>query len=322
MTENPLVSIIVTTYNQEKTIGRALDSLLSQKTDYSFEIIVGEDNSPADNTRAVCEEYAARYPEIIKLMPKAPNKGVLKNYDDCLNECRGKYISGCAGDDWWHNPNKIKLQVDFLENNPEYGLIHTNYSVLDVDSGRIIPPEKKDYPQGDVYDRLFLGNIVSAPTVMYKKSLLDYVDYKSFRERGIKIEDYPTWLEISKHTKFYYLDVDTVTYSIAKGSLSNPGDVEQCVFFLKQLYLIHDYFVNKYPEKGIDSQRLLVYYSRLIHKRYLKSFRYRKSFGEVDNLGFNKFLTSILHTYFGAFAAHCMYILRLYGRMSLFDKTK
>ncbi len=80
---NPLVSIIVTTYNQEKTIGRTLDSILCQECQFDFEIVIGEDGS-TDSTRQVCEQYVLRNPTIVKLMPQAPNKGIVDNYFDCL----------------------------------------------------------------------------------------------------------------------------------------------------------------------------------------------------------------------------------------------
>ena len=64
------ISVIVTTYNQEDTIGRTLNSILAQKCHLPIEIIIGEDCS-TDNTRSVCENYAQRYPHIIRLMPKA-----------------------------------------------------------------------------------------------------------------------------------------------------------------------------------------------------------------------------------------------------------
>lgn len=319
MNQRPLVSIIVTTYCQEQTIRRTIDSILNQKTEYPFEIIIGEDNSPKDNTRAICEYYAKQYPEVIRLMPKAPNKGVLKNYHDCLNESRGKYIAGCAGDDWWHNPSKLQMQVDFLENNIDYGLVHTNYRVWNVDKHKMYSPTYKNYPQGYVYDRLFISNIVAAPTVMYRKSMLTYIDYESFRKNGIQIEDYPSWLEIAKHAKFYYIDIDTVTYSIAGGSLSNPKGVEQCVAFLEQVRLIKKYFITKYPQLNLDSCRIDIYYNRLIHRRLLAGFKYKKSFSVVDKLKFNKITSLVLKTYIGAFIFQFMALIGIYGRMKLLN---
>ena len=77
------ISVIVTTYNQEHTIGRTLDSIIKQRCHLPIEIVLGEDCS-TDNTRSVCEDYAERYPDVVRLMPKTPNKGLVDNYFDCL----------------------------------------------------------------------------------------------------------------------------------------------------------------------------------------------------------------------------------------------
>jgi len=85
----PKVSVIVCTYNQEDTIGAALDSILAQKTDFDFEIVVADDCS-ADRTPAICREYAGRYPGKVRAIINEENKGIADNYYDTLYECRGK----------------------------------------------------------------------------------------------------------------------------------------------------------------------------------------------------------------------------------------
>ena len=114
MSETPLASIVVTTYNQERSLPVTLDSLLAQKTAFPFEIVVGEDCSK-DGTRSVLAEYARRYPEVIRPVYNEHNLGILGNYVSTLRQCRGKYISGCAGDDSWNDPEKLQLQVDIME---------------------------------------------------------------------------------------------------------------------------------------------------------------------------------------------------------------
>ena len=94
-----MISVIVVTYNQENTIARTLDSILKQKDVQDLEIIIGEDHS-SDNTRQICEMYALKYPSIIRLFSNSENKGIVRNYFDCLKECRGNYIADCAGDDF------------------------------------------------------------------------------------------------------------------------------------------------------------------------------------------------------------------------------
>lgn len=111
-------SIIIITYNQESTIGRAIESVLSQRYSQPFEIVVGDDAS-TDGTRAVCERYAAEYPDKVRLMPATPNKGIVGNYFDCLDVCRGEYVADCAGDDFWCDADRLQLQTEYLDSHPD-----------------------------------------------------------------------------------------------------------------------------------------------------------------------------------------------------------
>ena len=115
------VSVIVLTYNQENTIKRTLDSILSQKCNFNFEIIIGDDCS-TDSTVRICQEYQSSYPTIIRLICNETNKGVVKNYYNCILASKGKYIADCAGDDYWVTTTKLQKQYDILEKDPTYKL--------------------------------------------------------------------------------------------------------------------------------------------------------------------------------------------------------
>lgn len=82
------ISIIVVTYNQEETIGRTLDSILSQRYEGDFEIVIGDDAS-TDRTGEICRDYAARYPARIRYIGRERNLGVVRNYFDCIEQSRG-----------------------------------------------------------------------------------------------------------------------------------------------------------------------------------------------------------------------------------------
>ncbi|MFH6958390.1 glycosyltransferase family 2 protein [Flavobacterium aquidurense] len=261
MEESPLISVIVLCYNQENTIGRTLDSILNQKTKYSYEIIIGEDASPRDNTRAVCEDYAKKYPEVIHLLDKESNKGILKNYSDCILQSRGKYIATCAGDDWWSNEDKLELQVSFLESNDDYGIVYTDLSLINVDTGEFKidfnRSNQKDMPSGYIYKELILENKISACTALFRKQLfLDNINLIEFKSLGFLMEDYPMWLELSQHTKFKYIPVSTSTYSIADGSLSNNNEFKKIEEFELNCNIIRTHYIKKYPLSDIDEAYL------------------------------------------------------------------
>lgn len=113
----PKVSVCVVTYNQEKYIGQCLQSIVDQETDFDFEVIVGDDCS-TDGTRAIVQEYMARYPDLIKGILHTKNIGVFKNYIAVHSVVLGEYIAHVDGDDICC-PLKLSTQVDYLNRNSE-----------------------------------------------------------------------------------------------------------------------------------------------------------------------------------------------------------
>jgi glycosyltransferase involved in cell wall biosynthesis len=117
------------TYNQEKYIEQSIESILQQKTDFSYQIVIGEDCS-TDRTRSICEKYANKYKKKIKLLPSQENLGLINNFIRTFKECDGKYIAICDGDDYWIDPFKLQKQFNFLECNPDYSIVHTKVNFL------------------------------------------------------------------------------------------------------------------------------------------------------------------------------------------------
>lgn len=132
---NMKLSVFVVTYNQEKYIRQCLDGILMQKVDFDYEVVIGEDHG-TDGTRAICEEYAAKYPQI-RLLPLTENLGVAGNWRRVLLECKGEYIAMCEGDDYWLDDNKLQKQVDFLDRNQKYSGCFHNANKVD-DDGRVL----------------------------------------------------------------------------------------------------------------------------------------------------------------------------------------
>jgi glycosyltransferase involved in cell wall biosynthesis len=128
LTENPEISVCVPAFNQEKYIAETLDSILQQKIDVPFEIIIADDYS-SDNTKKICLEYQSRFPERIVLISNEQNQGLLKNLFDVLfTNVRARYIAVCAGDDIWISKDKLRKQYDILENNNNVSVVHTGYN--------------------------------------------------------------------------------------------------------------------------------------------------------------------------------------------------
>ncbi len=114
------VSVLCAAYNQEKYIRQTLESLVMQKTNFPFEIIVNDDAS-TDKTPEIIKEYADKYPNIIKPIYQKENKyskGLSINIECLYPKAKGKYLAWCEGDDFWTDENKLQIQYDIMEKNP------------------------------------------------------------------------------------------------------------------------------------------------------------------------------------------------------------
>jgi len=134
----PLVSVIVTTYQHAQYIRDCLDDILMQKTDFPYEIIIGEDES-TDGTREICKEYAEEHPDKIRLFLRDRNishyklGNISKRFNGLFTRmaARGKYTALCEGDDYWIDPKKLQKQVDFLESNLNCSVCFHNAFIID-----------------------------------------------------------------------------------------------------------------------------------------------------------------------------------------------
>lgn len=130
----PEISVVIVTRNQRDTIAQAIESVLAQQCAPPVEIVIGEDAS-TDDTRAVCLEYAARYPDVIRVLPAGARKGVVENYTGCLRACRGRYIADCAGDDFWTDNRRLADQYALMEAEPDVAMVHCGWEYLDGTTG-------------------------------------------------------------------------------------------------------------------------------------------------------------------------------------------
>ena len=123
-----LVNVCMITYNHRFFISEAIESILQQETDFDYMLLIGEDNS-TDGCREICEQYAARFPEKIRLITSSVNVGMMQNFLRTYRACEAPYIAFCEGDDYWTDTKKLQKQVDFMEHNPNYSSCFHNVTI-------------------------------------------------------------------------------------------------------------------------------------------------------------------------------------------------
>lgn len=185
--QEPLVSICLITYNHEKYIKQSVDSILNQKMDFSYELLIADDAS-TDSTQQILRENYDNNSNVKLILREKNSEG--KNAYLAIQEAKGKYIYYCEGDDYWIGQNGLQSLVDWLENHEEY---------VGVCGRRITLSEKTNF-MSLTYDKTmddkeielsdFLGNRANFDFCallhrnFYKDSRCDYRTYLANRRVG------------------------------------------------------------------------------------------------------------------------------------------
>jgi len=215
-------------YNHEPFIKKAIDSILMQKTTFKFNLVIGDDCS-TDKTLKVIKKYYNNSNDKIHLITSEKNVGMLMNFIRTLNACTGKYISICEGDDYWTDPYKLQKQVDFLEANPEYGLVSTDINLIDKDgnplpdNNMVIRQRMKRKPFIDFFD-LLETNSINTLTVCARADLLKELINRIIKKNLWFVYDYWFWLNIALVSKIKISYEKTAAYRIHDDGISRSKD--------------------------------------------------------------------------------------------------
>ncbi len=265
MNDQPVkVSVAFITYNHETFIRQALDSVLMQKTDFPFEIVIGEDCS-TDKTREIIQSYQTKYPEKIKLVTSSSNVGPMPNVVRTYKACKGKYIAILEGDDYWIDPLKLQKQVDLLEAHPEFSMCFTDRSVVD-EKGELLKessvPEKH---KRDLEAQNIIGGFTPpTQTVVFKRSYLSDDILKGL----IKVFNGDTFLFslLSVKTKVSYIDQVTAAYRINKqGHYTNKDYINRMksrltTYKVLERHIDKSYWPSLHKAEAVTLQRLYILY--------------------------------------------------------------
>ncbi|MGM9809404.1 MAG: glycosyltransferase family 2 protein [Paludibacteraceae bacterium] len=230
--ERYLISVVIPNYNRANTVGETIESIVAQEgrgTEFDVEIVIGDDCS-TDNAREVLEHYRQKYPDLIRLFLREENLGLGANWAQCVKDCRGKYICNCDNDDYWHNPNKLQLQLDYMESHPQSNVLLTNHRSHNRETGVIteaVASISRDKPlQHAVWGDGKTG--FCNATIMYRADFLkSHLDLDEFIHRRLSLQDWPAWVILAAYTDFDILPVSTATFGIETQSITRPKSIER-----------------------------------------------------------------------------------------------
>ena len=217
------VSVLCATYNHEEYLHQTLDSFLNQKTDFPFEVLVNDDAS-TDGTGDIIREYAAKYPEIIRPFYQKENlySRRINLYDVVFfPACRGEYIAVCEGDDYWNDPEKLQLQVNWLDAHPEYSAcVHNSIGRFTDQPDKVLFAQDgdRDIPFEQVVQGMSHAYHTSS-ILARREFILNPPDYRDVAYHQGYFTDYAVGVRLGLAGKVRFLDRCMSVYRIG----SNPS---------------------------------------------------------------------------------------------------
>lgn len=225
MDVRPLVSVHMLAFRHERFIAKAIEGVASQVCTFPIELIIAEDCSP-DATLAIAMEYQRRYPHLIRIITGDRNVGMLANSARSLPAARGKYVAFCEGDDFWHHPRKLQLQIDLMSANPDMAFCHTDFdrrTRFRTRKSRHKNNPSKWLAQGWAYDALLHEWSVMTATAVFRSDLVASFGATEFANSRWPFGDYNFLLFCSTRGRVGYIDSSTATFQKMRGSAGNNG---------------------------------------------------------------------------------------------------
>ena len=302
--KDPLVSIACITYNHENYIHHTIEGFLKQKTTFSIEILIYDDASE-DGAQEIIKSYAKKDSRIITYLQKENQWSKGKNglLEFLFPKSKGKYIALCEGDDYWIDPYKLQKQVDFLEANPDYVLVHSDGDFNYTETGNI----KKKYIKNrignpnsieDTFEAILRSEYpILTCSVMFRNEDIKKLNLNEIAQ--FKMGDTFIWLELSQLGKFYFFEDSMITRNILIESAAHSKNNAKLLKFKKSGYDLCKYFSEKYPTsestKSIMHQkfnRVILYFAFLSNNKS-EALKAWKMLRKVS--GKSIFIKDILH---------------------------
>jgi glycosyltransferase involved in cell wall biosynthesis len=270
------ISVLMITYNHARFIQQALDSVLAQKTDFPYEVVIGDDAS-TDATGAILAAYAGKYPDRIRLLRRAQNIGMNANFADTLAACRGEYVAVLEGDDYWTDNQKLARQAGFLDGHPECVSCFHNVIVFTDDAGAVVAgyhaqPDGRqlmcapDLPARLSQNDLLKCNYIPTCSVMFRRSSAGKLPPWFTK---LHLGDHPLHILCTEHGLAAYLPEVMGAYRLHSSSVWSGKSLLHRMPRALEMYAELDHHYQGRPQQAVlreERMDMLQGYARLLNR--------------------------------------------------------
>lgn len=282
---NPIVSVKTITYNHAPFIQRCIEGVLMQKTNFPFELVIGEDCS-TDGTREIVMDYARKYPKIIRVITSETNVGSTENSNRTELACLGEYRALCEGDDYWIDPLKLQKQYDACLDHEAVLVAHSSFVVYFENGKLVYRPKLRRAKEENGY--LGLDEIISHQTPFHTSSI--FIKGEILRNlpdwfSEMPLGDYPLKVIAANNGKVYYLDEVMSVYQkgvpgsfTSQTTASESQEMEREYGELRMYARLDEYTGHKYTSviKQYLAHRKMEYYAMHGNLDYLTASKSKK----------------------------------------------
>jgi len=287
---NPKVSVCITTYNHEKYIAQAIESVLMQNTNFEFEILIGEDES-SDSTRSIVKAYKKRHPEKIRLFLNYRKNVIYINNRPTgrfnliknLTNAKGQYIALLDGDDYWTDRNKLQKQVEILDRNPDISLCFSNLDILENNHKQSFYEDnpthrlsKKIPNKITTLEDICQGNFIHTSTVVYRNQIATFPDF--FYKVGYG--DWTLFCLIAQHGNLLFIEDYTSVYRSHDGGIFSSADkIFPLIMAIDTCFELNKHFNHRLNKIIIPEihKRIILIKKLCIKERQLSFFILKKT---------------------------------------------
>lgn len=245
---HPIVSICMITYRHEKFIEEAINGVLMQDCNFEIELIIANDCSP-DRTDEIIQNILQKHPRSspwITYIKHEKNIGMMPNFIYALQQCKGKYIALCEGDDYWTNPLKLKKQVDFLEENTDYVMTFHNANVINnlkQNCGNFSEYLKSDYTPKEILNTW----ITPTASMVFKNVITTFPLFMKDAVHGdlalrVYLCEYGKVKAFNEVMCVYRINEESITVRLSNDLINNKK-------LIRQLKLMDSFFYRKYNDE-------------------------------------------------------------------------